>query len=139
MHEIELNNVIKKVAKIKINLEQIVGSTTTYLIYFLTIIMALNQIGLTTTMLSGAVLVIIVLSIFLSIKDSIPNIMAGISIIRKEDIKEGDFIKTKEVSGKVKNVTLTEIQLKTRKDDIIHIPNSIFVKTEYSIRRSKSK
>ncbi len=142
LHEIELNNVIKKVAKLKINLEEIAGLIVTYLIYFLTIIMALNQVGLTTTvlnMLSAAILIIIIISIFLSIKDSVPNIIAGLSIVRREDIKEGDLIKTKDVSGKVENVTLTEVQLRTRKNDIIHIPNSIFVKTEYTIRRSKSK
>jgi len=142
LHEIELNKIIKKITWLKINIEQIVSIFLTYFIYFLTIIMALNQIGLTTTvlnMLSAAILIIIVISIFLSIKDSVPNAIIGFSILRRGNIKEGDYIKTKDVAGRVEKITLTEVQLKTRKGDIIHIPNSILAKSEYTIRRPKSK
>jgi len=142
LHEIELNNIIKKITKLKINIEQISGLFLTYFIYFLAIIMALNQLGLTTTvlnMLSAAVLIIIVISIFLSIKDSVPNAIVGFSLLRKENIKEGDYIKTKDFYGKVEKINLTEVQLKTKKGDIIHIPNSILAKEQYTIRRPKSK
>jgi small conductance mechanosensitive channel len=142
LHEIELNSIVRRISKSKFNAEQAASVTLTYIIYFLTIIIALNQVGLTTTvlnMLSGAILVIIIISIFLSIKDSVPNIMVGLSLIKKGDIQEGDYIKTKDVYGRVESITLTEVQLVTRKGDTIHIPNSLFAKTEYTIRRSKPK
>ena len=142
LHGIELNKLVKKVTKLKINLEQILGLFFTYSIYFASIIMALNQLGLTTTilnMLSAAILIIIIISIFLSIRDSIPNAMAGFSLIRQGNIKENDYIKTKDIEGKVEKITLTEIQLMTRKGDVIHIPNSVLTTREYTIRRPKSK
>ena len=142
LHEIELNNIVKRFSKMKINLEEVIGICLTYFIYFLTIIMALNQIGLTTTilnMLSAAILIIIVFSIFLSIKDSVPNVIVGFSILRKGNVQEGDYIKTRDFAGRVERITLTEVQLKTRKGDIIYVPNSRLIKSEYTIRRPKSK
>ncbi len=142
LHEIELNSIIKKISKSNANIEQIIGIFLTYFIYFLTIIIALNQIGLTTTilnMLSAAILIIIIISVFLGIKDSVPNIISGFLIIRKGSIKQGYYIKINDVTGKVDNVTLTEIHLITKKGDIIHIPNSILTKSQYTIRKTKSK
>ena len=45
---------------------------------------------------------------------------------------------TKDFSGKIEKVTLTEIQIKTKKGDLIHVPNSVLIKSEYTIKRPKS-
>jgi len=114
-------------------MERAIGKAIAYFIYFIAIIIALNQIGLTTTilyMISAAVLIIIVISIALGVKDFIPNILAGIHLHRKDIIKEGDKIKVKGTEGKVISVELTETKLKTKKGDIIIIPNSMLVKEE---------
>ena len=57
-----------------------------YFIYFIAIIMALNQVGLTSAilnMLSGAVILLILISMILAIKDFVPNMVAGIFIFQK--------------------------------------------------------
>lgn len=141
LHEIELDRILRKTAKIKISLEKSLARFITYFIYFITIIIALNQIGLTTTilhMISAAVLIVIVLSIILAIKDFIPNFLAGIHISRKEMVKKGDRIKVRGTEGKVMQVELTEIKLKTPKGDTIFIPNSILVKEEF-VKLGKKK
>ena len=104
LHEIELNNLIKKSAGIKISMEEIISSFVTYFIYFIFIVMALNQLGLTTVvlhMISGAILIIIIISIMLSIKDFMPNMFAGFFIHQKRFIKEGDIIKVDNIKGKI--------------------------------------
>ena len=116
-----------------LNPEKSLSKFIAYFIYFVTIITALNQLGLTTTilhMISAAVLIIIVLSFALGVKDFIPNFIAGIHINRKNMINEGDRIKVKGTEGKVVKIELTETKLKTKKGDTIFIPNSVLIKEE---------
>ena len=142
LHEIELNNIIKKATGLKIALEEVISKLLTYFIYFIFIIWALNELGLTTTiltMISGAALIIIILSVLLAIKDFIPNAFAGFLIHRRRQIKPGDSIKTDGLQGKITRISLVETEIKTQKGDIIYIPNSILTKREIIVRKRKSK
>ncbi|MBW2977366.1 mechanosensitive ion channel [Candidatus Woesearchaeota archaeon] len=142
LREIELNRIIKKATGMKIALEEIVAKLLTYFIYFIFMIWALNELGLTTTiltMISGAALVIIILSILLAIKDFIPNAFAGFVIHRKRQIKPGDRIKTDGLQGKIARISLVETEIKTKKGDTIYIPNSILTKREIIVHKRKSK
>jgi len=133
LSEIELNKLIKNISGITISLEHIISTFTTYFIFFMSIIMALNQIGITTdvlNILSAAVMILIVLSIFLGIKDFVPNFIAGMYIYNKKLFEKGDKIKYKEIKGKVIEITLIETVLETPSKDLIYIPNLNFVKTE---------
>ncbi len=133
LHEMEVDKIIKKAAHIKISIEEILSHITTYFIYFIAIIMALKHIGLATDVLnivSWAIMIVIIISFFLGIKDFIPNVMAGFTIHRKNFIEEGDFIKIKNMEGKVIHINLIETKIQTKKKDIIHIPNSILTKNE---------
>jgi len=141
LHEIELNNLIKKSAGIKISMEEIISSFVTYFIYFIFIVMALNQLGLTTVvlhMISGAILIIIIISIMLSIKDFMPNMFAGFFIHQKRFIKEGDIIKVDNIKGKIVHVNLVETTIETKQGDIIYIPNSLLTKkTIVKVKKKK--
>ncbi|MCK4522299.1 MAG: mechanosensitive ion channel [Nanoarchaeota archaeon] len=142
LHEIELNSILKKATKLNIHIEEVTGNFVTYFIYFAAVIMALNQIGLTTTLLNmimGAVIVIIIISIFLGLKDFVPNIMAGIFIHQKRFIKKGDTIKVQNIEGKIIYVNLVETRVKTKQGDIIYIPNSVLTKQEFVKIRKKKK
>ena len=133
LHEIELNNFIKKNIKIKIALEEFLAGFVSYAIYFIAVIMALRQAGLATDVLNilgGAIMVIIILSIFLGIKDFVPNFMAGLSIHKRRFIKEGDKIQVSGVKGKVILVSLVETRIETSSGNLIYIPNSLLVKSE---------
>lgn len=138
LREVELNKVMKKAAGIKVSLEEIITYFVKYFIYFVFIIMALNQIGLTTTilhMLSGAVILIIIVSVFLGIKDFVPNFIAGIFIHSKEFIKEGDYIKVKDLEGRIEKINMVETVIKTKSGDHIFIPNSMLTKQEVTKRK----
>lgn len=137
LHEIELNEVLKK-AGLKLSLEKSISNLAKYFIYFISIIWALNEIGLTTTilnMISGAALVLIIVSILLAIKDFIPNLIAGFRIYQKSIIKTKDNIKVGHLQGKVIEVNLLETKIKTAKGDIIHIPNSTITKSEVIVKK----
>lgn len=133
LHEVEIDSILSRAAGTAIKLEHGISVCITYLIYFVTIIMVLNQLGVTTTvlqMLLGAVIIIIIISIVLAIKDFVPNAFAGLYIYRHKLIKEGERIKVKGIEGIVTHINLIETKLKTKDGDIVYMPNSAITSTE---------
>lgn len=133
LHEFDVNVVIKKTAKMEIAFEEMAGKFVAYSVYFITIIMALNQLNITTTILQMiylAVIIIIVVSILLALKDFIPNLFAGFFIYKKKFIKDGEIIKIRGMEGKVVGMDLLETKVQTKDGDMIYIPNSALTKTE---------
>lgn len=143
LHEIELDNILKKASGIEVRLEHLFSIFVTYFVYFITIIMVLNQLNVTTTvlqMLSAAVIIIIIVSVILAIKDFVPNAFAGIYIYRRKLIKEGERIKVKGIEGEVVHINLVETKLETRDGDIVYVPNSAITKTEVvKVKEAKKK
>ena len=114
-------------------IEKFISNFITYFIYFVTIIMALNHLELNTTVLNiiiVAIIVIVIITMLFIVKDFFPNIIAGIFIQKKSLIKEGDYIKIKDKEGKITRINLIETTIKTKKGDIIYVPNSILAKEE---------
>lgn len=131
--EIELNRLLKNSTRIDVSAEQFITSTVRYLIYFFVIIMALNQIGLTTTILyiiSSAIILILIVSFILALRDFIPNMFAGLSIQKKGFITKGDRIHFRDVEGTIEYLNLVETRIKTDKGDIISVPNALLAKHE---------
>ena len=137
LHELELDTILKKMG-LKITLESASGMIVSVLIYFIAIVMALNQLGLTTVILyiiiGGAILLILV-STILAVKDFIPNLIAGFFVHKKGYFQEGNKIKVKGLEGKIKKISLIETEIETNKKDIIFIPNSLLVKTAVLVRK----
>lgn len=141
LHEVELDNILKKTVKLKISIEQMIGNLAMYFVYFVAIIMALKQINIATDILNiilGAFMVMIILALFLSIKDFVPNLISGIFINRKHLIDTGDYIRVDNIQGKVIEINLVDTLVQTRQGDIIYIPNSRLTKSEV-IKISKKK
>jgi len=140
LHEIELNKILEK-AELKLSLEEILGHFTSYFVYFISVIMALNQIGITTivlNILAGGIILIIIISLILAFKDFIPNMISGMFIRQKRFIVDGDRIKFNDIQGKIIHINLIETQVQTKDKDIIYIPNSLLTKKSI-IKISKKK
>jgi small-conductance mechanosensitive channel len=103
----------------------------------------LQQLGLATTvlnMIAGGVIVIIILSTLLGVKDFIPNAVAGFVLQRKEFLSVGEVIKVKGMQGKIIKISLVETKIETKDKDIIFIPNSVLTKTEVvKVKKGKKK
>lgn len=143
LHSFEVNEALENLSGVKMSLEEIAEHFTTYFVYFVTIVMVLQQIGIATTilhMISAGIIVIIILSTFLGIKDFIPNAIAGFFILRNKFIKVGDVIKVKGMQGKISEITIVETKIETKNGDLIFIPNSVITKTEIvKIKKDKKK
>ena len=137
LHELELDRLMEKTG-LKISLETVISSLVAYLVYFIAVIMALNQLGLTTVILYivvGGIIVLIIVSTLLAIKDYIPNIIAGFFIFRRGMFKEGNKVKLNGTEGRVKKIGLVETEILTRKGDQIFIPNSLLVKSKVTVKK----
>ena len=137
LHELELNLLLKKI-KIKVPLEYFIGKLIEYAIYLITVVIALNQLGITKTViiaLISAALVICALAAIFGIRGFVPNLIAFFTIYRKDLFNEGDKIKVKNVEGTVDKIGITETQITTKKETIF-IPN-VLAKTAKLIRKSE--
>jgi len=133
LHSFEVNANFSKLSGVTVKIEEIAETFTAYFIYFVTIVIVLQQIGLATTilhMIAGGVIILIILSTFLGIKDFIPNAIAGFFMQRRKAFKIGQVIKVKGMMGKIVSISLVETKIKTKEGDIIFIPNSVLNKTE---------
>jgi small-conductance mechanosensitive channel len=139
LKELELNKILKN-SGIGIPMEELIGRLVKYIIYFIALIMALNQIGLTTAVLNIiliVILVLIIIFIVLAVKDFIPNLVAGVVIHQKRDLKEGDKIKVRGIEGTIEHINLIETKVKT-KTEVMWVPNSLLTK-EIVVRKEIKK
>ena len=139
LNEAEIDKIIKKTG-ISLSLEKSLSQVSEYGIYLITIIIALNQLGIMKILLyvlAVSILLIIVISLLLSIKDFIPNFIAGLAIKRRDLFKKGDRIKINGMSGIVSSLSFLETRLTTSKNDIIIIPNSIIMNSKIVVRKSR--
>nr|MCK4930309.1 mechanosensitive ion channel [Nanoarchaeota archaeon] len=140
LNEVQLDKHLRTVVGLKFSLEKIVGNFVSYFIYFMAIVMSLNSLGLTTAilnMISAAIIVIVIVSFILAIKDFFPNFIAGIMIRSKKVFNEGDVIQIKEVRGRITSIGFLETKLLTPNKEEVIIPNSIFNKRQITIVRKK--
>ena len=140
LKEIEINKIIKDATKLKINADHLISHFISYVIYFLAFVAALEQLGLANTilyLLSGAIILFILISFFLAIRDFIPNLMAGIYLYSKEKVKEGKYVEIDNIKGELLHVDLLQLKIQTKNGDILHIPNSTAMKSKIKIRKRK--
>lgn len=131
LHELELDRLLREQTRFKIPLEQFIGSLVRFIIYFIAIIFALNQFKLQTAILNIILIIIlIILSAFiiLAIKDFIPNLVAGLFLHQKRNIKVGEKIEVNNIEGEIVNMSLFETKIRTHRGEIIYIPNSVLTK-----------
>ena len=131
LHELEIDSILNKYAKIRIPIEESFGRIVSYVIYFIAIILALNQLGLSTFILRvilWIILVLVVAFVILAFKDFIPNLAAGFFIHHKLKLKKGNIIEVAGVKGKIINMNLVETTIKTKNKEEVIVPNAMLNK-----------
>ncbi len=130
LQQVELNSVLSK-AGITYNMERTISFVVSFVIYLITFVIFLDQLGITSIVVYfvvGAILMLIVLTFVVSLKDVIPNMVAWIALMKRGKIKIGSKIEVCEIKGIVERIGLLETEIKTEQGDILFVPNSLFVK-----------
>ncbi len=142
LNDFELNKFLKSLSGVNIKMEEIVSGVIKIFIYAIFIVYVLNYLNLSQLVVNIIFIVfslIIGISIILSIKDFIPDFIAGIRISKDNLIQEGDKIELENLQGEVKKVDLTHVEISTVNNDIIFCPNSQIVKQRFKVHRSEEK
>lgn len=104
-----------------------------YFLYFLTMMIALSQFGFATIIFDIVITLIILLIAFLiifSLKDVIPNVVAGIYLHSAKTFVPGEVITVGVYHGKIQELTLMTTTLKDKTGRIIVIPNANLTRKE---------
>ncbi|MEK6807547.1 MAG: mechanosensitive ion channel domain-containing protein [Nanoarchaeota archaeon] len=110
----------------------LIQSISKYLILVLAFFLALKRLGLFEFVIGVIVAVIIglvMVASYLELRDSAANLFAYIFVSGMK-FKKGDIIKISGIEGKVRSAGLLEVVLEGKKDDIIVIPNRLFLKAK---------
>ena len=67
----------------------------------------------------------------------IPNFVAWIILQRKQHLKVGMKIEIKEIAGEIEKIGCLETEIRTKHDDILYVPNSLFMKSKFKIKKNK--
>ena len=141
LSELNTNKILKESFGIRAPIEQIFSRRVYYIVLFIGIIVALNQLGLSTIILYIILLIIAIILvsfIILALKDFVPNVFASIWIHQKKIIEVGDYIEFKDVSGKVTEINLTETRIETKDKETVLLPNSLLLREKIKKRKNKS-
>jgi len=132
---------VKMKSGMKLSVSTILSSGVAYIIYFITGIIALSKLGISSAILSIILIcfiTVIIIVLVLGIKDFTPNLMAGFYIYIKNKFQVGDTIIVGSKKGKIVEIGLFEIQLKSSKSEIIFVPNSKILEEDITIIKGKS-
>jgi small conductance mechanosensitive channel len=141
LHEAEIDNILSRTGA-KITLEKKLSATLEYAIYAAAIIIAVDRLGIATTMLQivlFGMIMLILLVAFVSLKDFIPNAAAGFFVFKKKLLHKGDIIEVHGIKGKIENIGLVETEIRTGNNEKVYIPNSTFLRSELKIKKRKAK
>lgn len=131
LHGIEVNALLKKLAGTKILLEEALSKVTKWLVYIMTWIIALKQLGIETIVLNilfWSIILFCLIGALLGLRDFIPNALGGLLMYKKGILKKGEVIRVTDVEGRIKSITLVQTILETKNGDMIYIPNATLVK-----------
>ena len=121
------------------DLESMVSSVISYVIYLVTVVIFLDYLvirSIVIYILLGAILTLIVLTMLVGLKDVIPNFIGWLYLQKKRNlIEEGRKVDIKEISGKVEKIGYLETEIKTERGDILYVPNRLFMKSKFKIRK----
>ncbi|MFT4310389.1 MAG: mechanosensitive ion channel domain-containing protein [Candidatus Woesearchaeota archaeon] len=142
LRDTSLDKLVHSATHVKIPLTDIIANGITYFIYFIAIIMALDTLQVATYVLkavSVGIILLILLFMFLGLKDFIPNAIAGIILQKKHFLFVNDLVRVGTIEGKLVHMNLIESRVQTAKGDIIYIPNSHLLKEKVVKISEKSK
>ncbi|MBU0469961.1 MAG: mechanosensitive ion channel family protein [Nanoarchaeota archaeon] len=137
LKEIELNKIMGKVG-VTIDLERWVSSIISYVIYFFTIVWVLDHFLIRSIVLwlvAGAVLMLVILTFLVGLKDVIPNFIAWLILQKSGNIKPGRRVEVKEIYGMVEKVGYLETEIKTENGDVLYVPNALFLKSKFKVKK----
>lgn len=128
LSELEADRLIKKHISLELKAENVLGNLVKYASYIIAIIIALNQLGITGIVLIIVLFLVAIIAlgiILFDLRDFSHNFMVGLFSKKRKLLKKDQEISISSVKGKIVEISITEIKVKTKNEDIITIPSSL--------------
>ena len=129
---INLSKILKDSIKLRLPIEEIISYLVKYSIYFISLVISLNQVGI-SEIVQQTILVLILLMIasilFFAIRDFMPNFLGGLSIHSERLLKVGDSVNIMGIEGTIQQIDMLHIKIINKDKEIFIIPNSVMSKT----------
>lgn len=128
LSELEADRLIKKHVSLELKAENILGNLVKYVSYIFATVLALTQIGITGIVLYILFFLGIIIAagiVLFDIRDFSHNLAIGLFSKKRKLLKKDQEISTSGVKGKIISISITEIKVKTKNDDIIIVPSSL--------------
>lgn len=138
--ELQLNQLIGRIF-IAVNLERWLSTFSSYFIYLGTIIIFLNYLDIELAalyLILGGIFLLLLLTFIVWLKDILPNYSGWLLLKEKGNLAMGSFLEIGEtdgVSGTIEKTGWLETKIKTKKGDILYIPNSLFLNSKFTISK----
>ena len=123
---------------LKFSITKTVAGTIAGVFYVGSVLLVLDAIGFATTAIQIVLLIIaiaLVTSTFLLLRDSLPNLIAGLSL--RKTIKRGVYLRAATFEGEVLSTGLWETVIVSRRGDTLLIPNNTLKKTTLTLLKRK--
>ena len=130
LKEIELNKIATK-GGIGWDVEHLISSIISYMIYLATAIILLSYLGIgwwVIYVIVGGIVILLALTVLVGIKDAPANFIGWIAAKRKNRIKKGKKIEVNGVSGIVEKTGIFQTTIRTERGDLLYVPNALFRK-----------
>jgi small-conductance mechanosensitive channel len=99
-----------------------------YIIFFLFITSAIQQLGFRLTALLGATGLITV-ALGIASQTSMSNVISGLFIIGEKPFEIGDTIKVNDLQGEVIAINYLSVRIRTSDNMMVRIPNELLIKS----------
>jgi small-conductance mechanosensitive channel len=130
LKEVELNKIAVK-SGIGCDVENLISSIISYMVYFATAIIFLSYLGIgwwVIYLILGGIIILLVLTVLVGIKDIPANLMGWITAKRKNRLKKGKKIEVNGISGIVEKKGVLKTIIRTERGDLLYVPNALFRK-----------
>lgn len=141
LKELALDKHMRATTGYRLSLERQISGLLETLVYIAGIIIAashLNILGIVLLVIGGVLALFILATIVLGFKDDLPNLLATVTLKYRKAFKAGDHIAIRNVKGAVRKIGLFTTQV-DEKEDLLRIPNRLFLKEDYKVRRKRKK
>lgn len=105
------------------SLHTFLRSTARTALYFLTILIVADKLGIPMTSLI-ALLSVFGLAVSLAVQGTLSNIAGGIMLLASKPFKVGDFVEAGSVSGVAEEIGLVYTKIVTADNKVVYCPNS---------------
>ncbi len=123
---------------IRFPVEELCSSFIKYGLYIVGLLFGLTFLGLEIILLYTILFILLgifILFILLSLKDFIPNFIAGVIIYAKDKVRVGEIVAIDTIEGKVIHTDMVEVKIRTVDNDVVIIPNILILKGTITKKR----